>query len=202
MWPEQPKRNSFKESLKAVEADIRHANTLAAMLPREYGGFCIQMRLHYSPFAPFLLHWIEWMDFNCTDPVPSFLGLFHILLYKVYVDGKPLVSPRERKATLKEFYGPYFSPNFFFSRIEQIGSKLFTIETMAAVIYPSLRQLQSGRVDSKEETSPRKITEDEQKLSNEDLQRDEECGICMENCRDVVLPNCGHSMCLNCFKDW
>ena len=55
----------------------------AAMLPREYGGFCIQMRLHYSPFAPFLLHWIEWMDFNCTDPVPSFLGLFHILLYKV-----------------------------------------------------------------------------------------------------------------------
>lgn len=73
---------------------------------------------------------------------------------------------------------------------------------MAAVIYPSLRQLQSGRVESKEETSSRKITEDEQKLSNEDLQRDEECGICMENCRDVVLPNCGHSMCLSCFKDW
>ncbi|XP_038893281.1 E3 ubiquitin-protein ligase AIRP2-like isoform X1 [Benincasa hispida] len=175
MWPEQPKRNSFKESLKAVEADIKHANTLAAMLPRDYGGFCIQMRLHYSPFAPFFLHWIEWMDFSCTDPLPSFLGLFHILLYKVYVDGKPLVLPRERKATLKEFY---------------------------AVIYPSLRQLHSGRVESKGETSSRKITEDEQNLSNEDLQRDEECGICMENCRDVVLPNCGHSMCLSCFQDW
>ncbi|XP_038893282.1 E3 ubiquitin-protein ligase AIRP2-like isoform X2 [Benincasa hispida] len=147
----------------------------AAMLPRDYGGFCIQMRLHYSPFAPFFLHWIEWMDFSCTDPLPSFLGLFHILLYKVYVDGKPLVLPRERKATLKEFY---------------------------AVIYPSLRQLHSGRVESKGETSSRKITEDEQNLSNEDLQRDEECGICMENCRDVVLPNCGHSMCLSCFQDW
>lgn len=53
------------------------------MLPRDYGGFCIQMRLHYSPFAPFLLHLIEWMDFSCTDPLPSFLGRFHILLYKV-----------------------------------------------------------------------------------------------------------------------
>lgn len=85
---------------------------------------------------------------------------------------------------------------------KQISFKSFTVKTMAAVIYPSLRQLQSGRVESKEETSSRKIIEDEQKLSNEDLQRDEECGICMENCRDVVLPNCGHSMCLSCFQDW
>ncbi|KAG7032335.1 hypothetical protein SDJN02_06380 [Cucurbita argyrosperma subsp. argyrosperma] len=56
---------------------------LAAMFSRDYGGFCIQMRLQYSPFALFFLHWIEWMDFSCTDPLPSFLGLFHILLYKV-----------------------------------------------------------------------------------------------------------------------
>ncbi|KAG6601571.1 E3 ubiquitin-protein ligase AIRP2, partial [Cucurbita argyrosperma subsp. sororia] len=95
---------------------------------------------------------------------------------QVYVDGhQPLASPRERKATLKEFY---------------------------AVIYPSLRQLRSGHLKSKEETSSRKRTEDQKGLSNEDLQRDEECGICMENCRDVVLPNCGHSMCLSCFQDW
>ncbi|XP_023531991.1 uncharacterized protein LOC111794088 isoform X1 [Cucurbita pepo subsp. pepo] len=152
------------------------ARSMLAMFSRDYGGFCIQMRLQYSPFALFFLHWIEWMDFSCTDPLPSFLGLFHILLYKVYVDGhQPLASPRERKATLKEFY---------------------------AVIYPSLRQLRSGHLKSKEETSSRKRIEEQKGPSNEDLQRDEECGICMENCRDVVLPNCGHSMCLSCFQDW
>ena len=89
---------------------------------------------------------------------------------------------------------------FAFSRDKQI--KFINYETMAAVIYPSLRQLRSGHLKSKEETSSRKRIKDQKGLSNEDLQRDEECGICMENCRDVVLPNCGHSMCLSCFQDW
>lgn len=81
------------------------------MLPRDYGGFCIQMRLHYSPFAPFLLHWIEWMDmdFNCTDPLPSFLGLFHILLYKVL--------PSILAALLTDFHFPEPRGKFSFSPV-------------------------------------------------------------------------------------
>lgn len=44
--------------------------------------------------------------------------------------------------------------------------------------------------------------EEKRKLSGKDLGRDEECGICMEACTNVVLPNCGHSMCISCFHDW
>lgn len=55
----------------------------AAALPRDYCGDCIQMRLSYSPFAPFLLYLIEWMDYSCTDTLPSYLGLLDILINKV-----------------------------------------------------------------------------------------------------------------------
>jgi hypothetical protein len=39
--------------------------------------------LSYSPFAPILLYLIEWMDYSCTDTLPNYLGLLHILIYKV-----------------------------------------------------------------------------------------------------------------------
>lgn len=55
----------------------------AAALPGDYGGNCVQMRLSYSPFAPFILFLVEWMDYSCTDALPSYLGLLHILVYKV-----------------------------------------------------------------------------------------------------------------------
>lgn len=55
----------------------------AAALPRDYCGDCIQMRLSYSLFAPFLLYLIEWMDYSCTDTLPNYLGLLHVLIYKV-----------------------------------------------------------------------------------------------------------------------
>ncbi|ESR51388.1 hypothetical protein CICLE_v10032536mg [Citrus x clementina] len=102
---------------------------------------------------------------------------------QVYVDGMPALSSKERKATLREFY---------------------------AIIYPSLRQLESefselednSKRDQCSEISSRKRVEERRKLSDKDLDRNDECGICMENCTKMVLPNCGHSLCVNCFHDW
>lgn len=33
-------------------------------------------------------------------------------------------------------------------------------------------------------------------------EREEECDICMEITSIVVLPNCNHSMCIKCYRDW
>nr|XP_008353031.2 E3 ubiquitin-protein ligase AIRP2-like isoform X1 [Malus domestica] len=186
MWQAQACKSSYGESIKALEADIQHANTLwdfcrAAALPGDYDGNCIQMRLSYSPFAPFFLYLIEWMDCCCTDILPNYLGLHHVLVYK---DGMPSLSSKEQVATLREFY---------------------------AVIYPYLRQLE-GEFNELEDNNNkrsrctdvlgRKRMEDRRKHSDKDLERDDECGICMENCTKMVLPNCGHSMCITCFHDW
>lgn len=172
-------KSHFRESLKALEADIQHANTLAAALPRDYGGDCIQMRLSYNPFAPFLLFLIEWMDYSCMDSLPSFLGLLHILVYKQYVDGVPALSSKERKATLREFY---------------------------AVIYPSLRLLGDEFLDLENKKRSQCVEvsnfEDRRILSDTDPERDDECGICMDTCTKMILPNCGHALCINCFHDW
>uniref|UniRef100_A0A7C8YDB8 Uncharacterized protein n=1 Tax=Opuntia streptacantha TaxID=393608 RepID=A0A7C8YDB8_OPUST len=83
MWQKQARRSSYRESIKVLEADIQHANTLASSLPRDYCGDYVQMRLSCSPLAPCLLYLIEWMDYVCTDSLPNFLGLHHILVYKV-----------------------------------------------------------------------------------------------------------------------
>lgn len=52
------------------------------------------------------------------------------------------------------------------------------------------------------EVLSRKRVEDRKRVSNKDLERDDECGICMENCTKMVLPNCGHALCISCFHDW
>lgn len=39
-------------------------------------------------------------------------------------------------------------------------------------------------------------------LSGIDAEREEECGICMEMNSKIVLPNCGHAMCMGCYRDW
>ncbi|XP_050375123.1 E3 ubiquitin-protein ligase AIRP2-like [Argentina anserina] len=175
MWQDQAGKSCFAESIKALEADIQHANSLAASLPRDYGGDCIQMRWSYSPFAPLFLYFIEWMDYSCTDILPNYLGLLHILVYKVHVDGVPSISSKEQKISIREFYG---------------------------VIYPYLRQLEGEFNELENNKRSQKRMEDWKNLSDNDLDRDDECGICMENYANMVLPNCGHSMCITCFHDW
>ncbi|KAL8161690.1 hypothetical protein V2J09_013179 [Rumex salicifolius] len=163
--PPKSSSSSYTESIKALEADIHHANSLATALPKDYCGDCVQMRLSYSPLAPFFLYLIQWMDYSCTDALPTFLGLLHVLVYKVYIDGMPTMSFKERKASLREFY---------------------------AVIYPSLNQLEGDIIALRE--SSMKRGEEKIKFSEKNIERDEECGICMEHCTQMILPNCVHSM--------
>eukprot|EP01018_Ginkgo_biloba_P033529 Gb_19577 [translate_table: standard] len=175
----QGQGKSFKESLKALEADIQHANTLASEFPREYDGACLQMRLSYSPAAHLFLFLVQWTDCSLAGA----LGLLRILIYKVYVDGTTTMSTHERKASLREFY---------------------------AVIFPSLLQLQGGITDMDDrkqraicmERYKKKVDEERGQLSDLDLEREEECGICMETNSKIVLPNCNHAMCMKCYREW
>ncbi|KAJ9694971.1 hypothetical protein PVL29_010451 [Vitis rotundifolia] len=172
-------RKSFKDSLKALEADIQYANTLASGYQREYDGACFQMRLSYSPAAHLFLFLVQWTDCHLAGA----LGLLRILIYKAYVDGKTTMSVHERKASIREFYG---------------------------VIFPSLLQLQRGLTDVEERKQreicaakyKRKDDMDKGKLSEVDVEREEECGICMEISSKVVLPNCNHSLCMKCYRNW
>ncbi|KXG33947.1 uncharacterized protein LOC110433320 isoform X1 [Sorghum bicolor] len=170
---------SLRGSLKALEADIHHANALAHAIHRAYGGACVQMRLSYSSMAPIILNLIQWMDCSCSlsYTLPSYLGLLEVLVYKVYVDEDASISTIERRASLKEFY---------------------------AIIYPFLQQLEGNLMDKdckdkgwcKESAAGggRKLVADDD--------REDECGICLETCTKMVLPNCNHAMCINCYRDW
>ncbi|XAR60729.1 hypothetical protein NMG60_11034212 [Bertholletia excelsa] len=172
-------RKSFKDSVKALEADIKHANTLALDCPRENDGACLQMKLSYSPAAKLFPFLLEWIDFQLV----GFFGLLRVLIYMTYADGRTTVSVYERKASIREFY---------------------------AVIFPSLLQLQSGMTDL-EDRKQKEICSlkysrmddiDELKLTEIDIEREQECGICMEMNSKVVLPNCSHSFCIKCYHDW
>lgn len=80
---------------------------------------------------------------------------------------------------------------------------------VVGVIFPSLLQLNSGISDA-EERKQREICAlkykreetEKGKLSEIEIEREEECGICMEMNAKVVLPSCSHSLCMKCFRDW
>ncbi|KAB5560587.1 hypothetical protein DKX38_005544 [Salix brachista] len=210
-------RNSFKDSLKVLEADIQHANTLlkissvnsclmwtyrpkwsgktkflcfhfkflfcnarcrASDISRDYDGACLQMRMSYSPAANLFLFLVQWTDCHLAGA----LGLLRILIYKVYVDGTTTMTTHERKASIREFY---------------------------AVIYPSLLQLQRGVTDTEDkkqkavcmERYRRRDDEEHRQHADVDIEREEECGICMEMNSKIVLPNCNHAMCLKCYRE-
>nr|GLL30936.1 uncharacterized protein LOC109173802 [Ipomoea trifida] len=164
---------SFKDSLKALEADIQLANTIALGHRSELDGACIQMRLAYSPASQFCLFLLQWFD--CK--VAGALGLLEVLVYMAYADGKTSMYIKERRASIREFY---------------------------EIIFPSL-QIQRGITDfeemkQKEICSLRYSTKG--KLSEIELEREAECGICLEPNSKVVMPDCRHSLCLRCFQEW
>lgn len=78
------------------------------------------------------------------------------------------------------------------------------------VIFPSLLQLPGGITEVEERkqkemcaTKYRRRDEMEKgKLSEIEIEREEECGICMEMNTKAVLPGCTHSLCMNCYNDW
>lgn len=76
---------------------------------------------------------------------------------------------------------------------------------MAAVIFPMLKQIEGNVVGLVEETLKRRQDSEveEKKMGSGDGEKEEdECGICMEMQCKVVLPICGHSMCIVCFNEW
>ncbi|KAJ9543794.1 hypothetical protein OSB04_023501 [Centaurea solstitialis] len=108
-------------------------------------------------------------------------------------DGKTTMHVHEKKASIRQFYG------------ENLGKMSKWYEVMwTAVIFPSIMQLQSGLTDLEERKQKetflrmysRKDGLEKGKLSDSDVEREAECGICLETNRKVVLPNCSHSLCL------
>ncbi|URE16492.1 zinc finger, RING-type [Musa troglodytarum] len=140
---------SFRGSLKGLEADVNHANTLADAIRRTYGGACLQMRVSCSPLASVFLFLMQWLDCTCSCSLPT-------------------------------------------------------------IIYPSLQQLESNLVEREQsnekgrakEMVGGKRMEEWKKLADRDLDRDDECGICLEVCTKMVLPSCNHAMCIKCYRDW
>lgn len=52
------------------------------------------------------------------------------------------------------------------------------------------------------ESSRKKMIIGEGGLANVDMEREDECGICLEPCTKMVLPNCCHAMCIRCYRNW
>nr|GMD36280.1 RING-H2 finger protein ATL47 [Ipomoea batatas] len=93
------------------------------------------------------------------------------------------------------------------------SSILYVLQVSAdAVILPSLLRLHgnsSGRDACQDEghgsniiVSNTKNVQEKRKHCDVDLEREDECGICLEPCTKMVLPNCCHAMCINCYRDW
>ncbi|XP_061358511.1 E3 ubiquitin-protein ligase AIRP2-like isoform X3 [Gastrolobium bilobum] len=157
-------KRSFQESLKALEADIQYANTLALGHPRDKDGGCYQMRLSYGPAAPIFLFLVQWTDYRLAGA----LGLLRILIYVTYGNGKTTMSIYERKASIRQFY----------NLEERKQKEVYDVRYR------------------------RKIEFEESRQSEIDIEREEECGVCLEVKAKVVLPNCCHYMCLKCYRDW
>lgn len=173
-------RKSFKDSLKALEADIQHANTLASDYPRAYGGACLQMRLSYSPCAHMFLFLVQWTDCKLAGA----LGLIRVLIYKAYENGKTSMCVHERKASIREFYG------VIFPSLLQLQRGITDVEERKQ------REILENKYRKRDDSNSKG------KLSEVEAEREEECGICLELEPKVVLPDCNHALCMKCYRNW
>lgn len=181
MMGRQLTKSTAKDSLKIMEADIQHANMLAASIPRSKAGDWLQMKLVNNEWAPIILYLLQWIDCSCSCLPPLYLNLFHVVIYKVGADGRADLSAHRRRATINEFY---------------------------SIILPYLQRLNDGLLELKDDPAEvkalivKKRPEERRKISDIDIEREDECGICLEPCTKMVLPNCCHAMCINCYRDW
>lgn len=95
----------------------------------------------------------------------------------------------------------FFAHNFICSSSDKLK--------IAAVILPSLQRLHCDSMEldmAKEEGTAevvvKKRLEERRKLTDMDIEREDECGICLEPCTKMVVPSCCHTMCINCYRDW
>ncbi|XP_008665871.1 E3 ubiquitin-protein ligase AIRP2 isoform X2 [Zea mays] len=162
----------FQDSIKALQADIDHANAMASEFLRDYDGSVIQMRVAYSAVAHFLLQWTD-----CK--LAGALGLLKVMLYKVCADGSSALPDWEMEASIREFYG------VIFPSLLQLPSGITELDDRKQ------RKLCLKKFRSRDE-----------QLSEVDTERELECGICLEVSPKVVLPDCAHMLCMRCFEDW
>ncbi|MED6223566.1 hypothetical protein PIB30_075201 [Stylosanthes scabra] len=158
----------------------------AAAIPRTKGGTVLQMKLVYNQLTPLVLLFLQWMDCSCASFLHRYLNLFHIVIYKVHSDGRNM-SSHGRKATIGDFYA------IILPSLLRLHGSLEKLETS-----------KEGQSSSTECSSYGKkmIVEGDGKLTNVDLQREDECDICLEPCTKMVLPNCCHAMCIRCYRKW
>nr|KJB50307.1 hypothetical protein B456_008G162800 [Gossypium raimondii] len=69
----------------------------------------------------------------------------------------------------------------------------------------ALLQGNLGELDDDKEaggSSAKKRVDLDNRHGNIDFEREDECGICLEPCTKMVLPNCCHAMCIKCYRNW
>jgi len=91
---------------------------------------------------------------------------------------------------------------------------LYLYAELLAVILPSLQRLhgsleklevveeEEGQSSIEGPSYGKKVIEGVKLTTNVDLQREDECGICLEPCTKMVLPGCCHAMCIKCYRKW
>lgn len=72
------------------------------------------------------------------------------------------------------------------------------------LLHSNLDELEMADIGFDLKRLSKKITKEARssRFSNAGLEREEECGICLETCTKMVLPNCCHSMCIKCYRNW
>ncbi|CAA2961669.1 E3 ubiquitin- ligase RNF8-like isoform X2, partial [Olea europaea subsp. europaea] len=116
----------------------------------------------------------------------------------VYADGRPNLLTHGRKATVRDFY------------VSAIILTCSLKNKIAAVILPSLQRIHNNfiEIDSGNNDNHglksiiKKRLEGDNRFSNLETERDDECGICLEPCTKIVLPKYCHAMCINYYHDW
>lgn len=143
--------------------------------------------------------------------------LLIFLSIQVYPEGKQKrnISRHGRKATIRDFYGTDLLSLWadvlpFLSSYVYSDLVCFLIFWIPAIILPSLQRIH-GSLDKFDdckdghhwiEMSSKKRGDKDGRLMNIDMKREDECGICLEPCTRMVLPNCCHSMCIKCYRNW
>lgn len=68
-------------------------------------------------------------------------------------------------------------------------------------LHGNLGELDDAKIENLEIGSFDRMRGDSQ-VGSADLEREDECGICLEPCTKMVLPNCCHAMCIKCYRNW
>jgi hypothetical protein len=106
--------------------------------------------------------------------------------------------------------GCLWNPFYVLDDNNQRILNVFFLFCFSAIIFPALLQLQKGVTDLEERKQKevnanryqKKTDFKDRRESKIDIEREQECGVCLEVKAKVVLPNCCHQMCFKCYREW